>query len=225
MILGDLERVLAQLYPVRLPIAIGLMVALGVIVVVARRRHWADVARRHSRASMLVAPFVLAVGLPVGWVLRSPLFVRTEPTEVSPLAATQPSSAPNVPARPSSSAGDQGSSPTIAGGHIVLRGEFHGADELHVGRGTALLVESESGQYVLHFESFSVRNGPDLFVYPSPSSTGYTDGALELGPLKASDGSFNYEVPAGTDISLFKSAVVWCRAFSVLFATAPLGTG
>ena len=26
----------------------------------------------------------------------------------------------------------------------------------------------------------------------------------------------------GTDIGHFKSAVVWCRAFSVLFATAPL---
>ena len=44
----------------------------------------------------------------------------------------------------------------------------------------------------------------------------------ELGALKASDGSFNYEVPAGADIGQFKSAVVWCRAFSVLFATAPL---
>lgn len=90
--------------------------------------------------------------------------------------------------------------------------------------GRPLPVEQLPG-YVLRFESFSVRNGPDLFVYLSPSSTGYTDGALELGPLKASDGSFNYEVPAGRDISLFKSAVVWCRAFSVLFATAPLGTG
>ena len=151
--------------------------------------------------------------------------IRTELTEVSPLAATQPSSAPSVPASPSTSAGDQGSSSTPGGGRVVLHREVHGADEFHVGRGTALLAESEPGQFILRFEAFSVRNGPDLFVYLSPNSAGYTDGALELGPLKASDGSFNYEVPAGTDISLFKSAVVWCRAFSVLFATAPLGAG
>lgn len=225
MILGDLERLLAQLYPVRLPIAIGLMVALGVIGYVARRRHWAHVARRHPRASMLVAPVALAVGLPVGWVLRSPLLIRTELTEVRPLAATQPSSAPSVPARPSSSAGGPGPSSTPGGGRVVLQKEVHGADEFHVGRGTALLAESEPGQFILRFESFSVRNGPDLFVYRSPSSIGYTDGALELGPLKASDGSFNYEVAAGTNINLFKSAVMWCRAFSVLFATAPLGAG
>lgn len=72
MILGDLERLLAQLYPYRLPLAIGLVVALGVIGYVARRRHWAHVARRHPRASVLAAAVVLAVGLPSGgyWAHR-----------------------------------------------------------------------------------------------------------------------------------------------------------
>jgi len=43
-----------------------------------------------------------------------------------------------------------------------------------------------------------------------------------LAGRKATDGPFNYEVPAGTDVSQFKSAIVWCRRFSVLFAAAPL---
>lgn len=225
MILGDLERLLAQLYPYRLPIAIGLVVALGVIGYVGRKRHWTDVVRRHPRASVLVAAAVLAVGLPVGWVLGSPLFIRTEVTEVSPLAATQPSSAPNAPVGPSSSPGDPSPSAPPAGARVVLQGEFQGADEFHFGSGRAVLVETAPGQYTLRFEDFSVRNGPDLFVYLSPSPDGYADDALELGPLKASDGSFNYEVPPGTDISRFRSALVWCRAFSVLFARAPLGAG
>lgn len=212
MILGDIERLLAQLYPYRVPIAIGLVVVIGLLAYVARRRHWSDVVRRHPRASVLVAAVVLAVGIPVGWVLGSPLFIRTELAEVSPLVAAQPSSVPNVSAAPT-------------GARIVLQGEFEGADEFHFGSGRALLVESAPGQFVLRFEDFSVRNGPDLFVYLSPSPDGYADGALELGPLKASDGSFNYEVPAGMDISAYKSAVVWCRAFSVLFATAPLSAG
>lgn len=225
MLIGDLERLLAQLYPYRLPIGIGLVVALGVIGYVARRRHWTDVVRRHRRASVLVAAVVLAVGLPVGWVLGSPLFIRTELTEVSPLGSTQPSSAPSAPLGPSSSPGDPGPSAAPGPAIVVLQGEFHGADEFHFGSGRALLVETAPGQYALRFEEFSVRNGPDLFVYLSPSADGYADGALELGGLKASDGSFNYEVPAGTDISRFRSAVIWCRAFSVLFATAPLGAG
>lgn len=60
-------------------------------------------------------------------------------------------------------------------------------------------------------------------MYLSPRADGYADGSLELGVLKATDGSFNDEIPAGTDLAAFRSAVVWCRAFSVLFATAPLG--
>lgn len=39
--------------------------------------------------------------------------------------------------------------------------------------------------------------------------------------MKATDGAFNYEIPPGTDVSQFKSAIVWCKAFSVLFAAAP----
>ena len=101
-------------------------------------------------------------------------------------------------------------------------GEFRGADDFHFGRGQALLIETAPGQYTLRFEDFSVRNGPDLFVYLSPDADDYTDDSLELGVLKATDGAFNYEVPAGTDVSQFKSAVVWCKPFGVLFAVAPL---
>jgi hypothetical protein len=104
---------------------------------------------------------------------------------------------------------------------VIRIGEFHGADEFHFGSGQALLIETEPGIYVLRFENFSVQNGPDLFVYLSPSAEGYADGAIKLGGLKATDGAFNYEIPAGTDISQFQSAIVWCDAFAVLFATAP----
>jgi len=65
-----------------------------------------------------------------------------------------------------------------------------------------------------------VRNGPDLLVYLSEDPEGYGGEALKLRGLKATDGNFNYEVPAGTDVSRFRSAVVWCDALSVLLATA-----
>ncbi len=104
----------------------------------------------------------------------------------------------------------------------IATGEFMGADDFHFGRGQALLIETAPGRYTLRFENFSVRNGPDLFVYLSPDPHGYGENALELGRLKATDGSFNYEIPPGTDVSRFKSVIVWCKPFSVLFASAPL---
>ncbi len=66
-----------------------------------------------------------------------------------------------------------------------------------------------------------MRNGPDLYVYLSPKADGYTSDALELGKLKATDGSFGYDLPPGTDPSSFRSAIIWCKQFSQLFATAP----
>lgn len=194
-LIGDIERAVAQLYPYRVPIALALAAALALLVVIGRRRGWHRVIARHPRASAVVLALVVAVGAPLGWVLGSPLFIRTELVE-------------------DRSAG--------ASGQVVLRGSIAGADEFHTGSGTASIVETADGGYVLRFDEFSVRNGPDLFVYLSPDPSGYTEAAVELGALKATDGAFDYAIPAGIDVAAVRSVVIWCRAFSVLFASAPL---
>jgi hypothetical protein len=83
----------------------------------------------------------------------------------------------------------------------ITHGQFQGADDFHFGRGQAQLIETAPGRYTLRFEDFSVRNGPDLFVYLSPDEDGYIDGAVNLGELKATDGAFNYELPADVTTS------------------------
>ena len=50
----------------------------------------------------------------------------------------------------------------------------------------------------------------------------YRTGFIDLGPLKGNRGSQNYAIPAGTDLSAFKSAVIWCRRVAVGFGVAPL---
>jgi hypothetical protein len=40
--------------------------------------------------------------------------------------------------------------------------------------------------------------------------------------LKGNLGNQNYTVPAGTDLSEFRSAVLWCKRFSVSFGAADL---
>ena len=77
--------------------------------------------------------------------------------------------------------------------------------------------------YHLRLDDFSVRNGPDLYVYLSPEVDDYAKGALEVGKLKATDGAFGYDLPSGTDPADFASAIIWCKQFSHLFAVAPFG--
>ena len=54
----------------------------------------------------------------------------------------------------------------------VASGEFRGTDDFHFGSGTASIIEIEPGRYHLRLEDFSVRNGPDLYVYLSPAADG-----------------------------------------------------
>jgi hypothetical protein len=221
-IFGDLERLFAtSLYPLRVPIAIGLAIALVVLVVVARQRGWFAAARRHPFRTGALVAVLLVVGLPTAWYLGSPLFIRTAIVEPAPSAG--PGGTPVGTAAPGTEAPSPDPPPSGADGGMELRGEFVGADEFHFGSGTARLIETAPGQYVVRFENFSVRNGPDLYVYLSPRPDGYAPEAIELGTLRATDGDFNTPVPPGTDVSNVRSVLIWCKQFAVLFAHAELG--
>jgi hypothetical protein len=69
-----------------------------------------------------------------------------------------------------------------------------------------------------------LTNAPDVHVYLSKETGGRWDErtSLYLGALKATNGSFNYEIPAGTDVGTYRSVVIWCRAFGVLITWADL---
>ena len=217
-------------YESRIQIGIVSVVAAVGLLLVARRLRWFDAARRRPIRAGALLVVVLAIGLPVGWYLVSPVFIRTELVEPDPIAAAQPSAKPSpseaiphalgTPASPAPVAAAPTASPFIA--RTTLTGSFSGTDDFHFGRGTARIIETAPGAYVLRFEDFSVRNGPDLYVYLSPDASGYDRAAVDLGTLKATDGAFGYELPPGTDPADFKSAIIWCKQFSQLFAVAPL---
>ncbi|HYN49044.1 MAG TPA: DM13 domain-containing protein [Candidatus Nanopelagicales bacterium] len=232
-LLGDLERFAATvLYPLRFvlaAIAIGILV---VLVVVAIRRGWVAAGRRHPVRTGVLVALALIVLAPAAWYVGSPLVIRTELQEPPPAAggggATDAPSA-SLPLAPSSASGSPqpsapGSGPgaTAVATPVVRTGTFAGADEFHFGAGRATLTAAADGSSTLRFDNFSVRNGPDLYVYLSPDPSGYADGAIELARLRATDGSFNTPIPPGTDVSGVRSVVIWCREFAVLFAVATL---
>jgi hypothetical protein len=243
-LIGELERAIVPLlYPNRVVIGIAVALALASVFAVAWRRGWLRAAGRHPVASAIGVIAALAVVLPMGWYLGSPLVLSTTIDEPPPaVAMADPSMAP---APPTPMASEPPATPTPMTGEspvpsqvappppspapeptaeplLERTGSFRGADDFHFGEGTARLIETAPGEFVVRLEGFAVRNGPDLFVYLSPERRGYDDAALELGRLKADRGNQNYRVPAGLDIDDAASVVIWCRQFSQLFATAPL---
>ena len=110
---------------------------------------------------------------------------------------------------------------------LLKQGSFRDADAAHKGSGDALFYRLPDGSHLLRLENFKVTNGPDLVVYlakhPDPGKAAdVTSGYLNLGKLKGNVGNQNYFVPEGTDISEYKSAVIWCELFGVLFSPAAL---
>ena len=151
----------------------------------------------------------------------APLSEATATPEPEPVIEPQPEPTPQPVIEPTPEPEPE-PEPTEFVPYVVLAGEFQGADDFHFGSGSALLIAAAVDQHVLRLENFSVQNGPDLFVYLSTSPNGWSEDGLNLGELRATDGSFNYDVPAGIDISQYQSVVIWCRAFAVLFSSAPL---
>lgn len=113
--------------------------------------------------------------------------------------------------------------PSVSGGQkMLVVGTFGEIDFIHKGSGQAKLIESD-GKKFLRFEDFKVTSGPDLYVYLTKSEkpTGDAESLgdfIDLGLLKGTMGNQNYEITQ--DISGYKTAVIWCKRFGILFSYA-----
>ena len=149
-----------------------------------------------------VPVFVLGFGLGMAfWYLASPLWIDRVVNET--LAETDTA-------------------------EILATGSFDGVDRVHQAMGDVTLLRQMDGQVVLQFAGFEVTNGPDLKVWmvshdsPQDGSDVKKSEQLRLSPLKGNIGDQAYTLPAGTDVAAFKSVVIYCQQFGILFASAPL---
>lgn len=191
-----------------------------------------------TRRRKLAAVFVVALAIPaiaLAWWLGSPLFLDKEVNEEFPRAAAASLPEDMTMADAEKQMMDAEAITTTASDNMsmdgvtaVVEGSFRDADSFHKGSGSATVYRLDDGSYVLRLEDFRVTNGPDLHVYlgeasnPTSSSDVRDGGYLDLGPLKGNLGNQNYDVPAGTDISQYRSVVIYCEPFHVVFAVATL---
>jgi hypothetical protein len=166
------------------------------------------VAARSRRLRWPVLGAYVAVAVAAGAYLGSSLVFDDVVREQVAVAVAAPASAPR---------GDQPPR------NIRLRaGRFEAVG--HPARGAATLIRLAEGGRVLTLTNFEVDNGPDLRLYlvAGPArSEGEVDDFVDLGALKGNRGDQQYEIPRGVDLGRYTTPVVWCRAFSVLFARAP----
>lgn len=162
---------------------------------------------RASRARSIIAVALVVVAIPaigLAWWLGSPLFLNKTVNEEFPITSSAAQGQANVEA--------------------LLTGSFRDEDRLHKGSGEATIYDLGEDGHTLRLEDFSVTNGPDLFVLLMKDPEGRdTDlGYVDLGGLKGNRGSQNYEIPSDVDLSEYNAVMIYCRAFHVVFSTAPL---
>jgi hypothetical protein len=108
----------------------------------------------------------------------------------------------------------------------IMRGNFYGVDENHMGSGKAVIIQTKVGEFSLYLENFNVTNGPDLHIIlaeeKNPYSVATLGDYLDLGELKSTTGDQAYALPADVNLEKYGSVVVYCVPFQAIFAIAPI---
>jgi hypothetical protein len=111
---------------------------------------------------------------------------------------------------------------------VLAKGDFRGL--AHETKGEATVHRLADGKRILRLSDFETSNGPDVHVYlvaaevAKDNATVKQAGFIDLGSIKGNKGDQNYEVPADTDLSKYKSVSIWCARFGVNFGAATLGS-
>jgi hypothetical protein len=127
-----------------------------------------------------------------------------------------------TPSAPGTADGESQSRRTPRGNVQIAAGRF--STIAHASTGKAAVVELPSGARRLTLSGFETDPGPDLRLYVSTGDPAEGDlGRFrDLGALKGNVGDQQYHLSRHVSIARYSIVVVWCRAFSVAFTSAPL---
>ena len=168
-----------------------------------RRR---SIVNRHPwLAALVVLAAAAALAVPVAAYVIVPALNRSTLNESLPVASA-PVGAARAPATST---------------HVLAQGELRRLNAVDFGSGKVLVTDVNGIRY-LRFEKVDIAAAPDVYVYLSDRTDGQPGSFTNLGKLKASNGSFNYPIPANLDLAPARSIVVYCRTFNVTITFALL---
>jgi hypothetical protein len=181
-----------------------------------------------NRAVQAAVPAVLAVvvlGLVVLPYFRDETVVESLPASAVDLGLQAPAPAPTTPAvaaaaaAPAPAPAPSTTTTVPAPPARIASGTLRGID--HRASGAAALYRLADGTAFVRLEDIDVQNGPDYVLYLVPGTDRRAPGAgVSLGDLKGNQGTQNYAVPAGIDLTTPHTVLIWCRAFAVPVANA-----
>ena len=204
-----------------------------------------------TRTKIIIGVIIAIIVVPLAVYTVSPLFISTEVNEPLPVLASaefqrfmnlteegriqaadnmsqQEKNSIMILAAKENSTVNESIDTKVAGQETdtsrnMLSGKFIGVnDGIHNAEGVAKVIVLDDGTSVLRLENFKATNGPDLYVYLATDKS--ASDIVNLGRLKGNIGNQNYPIPSGTDVTKYNTALIWCKAFSVLFGSTQLAS-
>lgn len=119
------------------------------------------------------------------------------------------------------------------GTQVLKMGSFEGKAGHHVS-GTVKLLRVDD-VYYLRFENYEQTQGPDVFVYLTPSDSPDSKNEIQQGIKVLIDGgadggestktgNFNQRLPDDFQPDVYHGVGIWCENFSVPFGAASLAS-
>jgi hypothetical protein len=111
---------------------------------------------------------------------------------------------------------------------IIMAGDFTTIDIMHQAQGTASIYQMGDVQRILRLDPFTVSNGPDLHVIlsqhaqPRTSAEALLPDYVDLGILRSITGAQNYPIPDNTDLTRYRSVVIYSMSLNMVYSTATL---
>lgn len=193
---------------------VGLVVAWIVFSFLVRR----FVANPVARTAIIAVAGATVLFVTVLPYFRDKSVDEALPTATAPSTViTAEAAQANAPATPATT---EAPAPVQTGPQKVTTGHLRGLAG-HRGAGEAAIYRQPDGSHLVRLEDFDVSSVPSpvLYLVPGANRQGI-EGAVKLGGLRGNNGSQNFTVPAGTDVSGSQTVLVWCDAFSVPVAGA-----
>lgn len=90
-------------------------------------------------------------------------------------------------------------------------------------RGTAQIIQTDTGSELVFDEDFKTKGGPDLKIYLSKKSLSelgnenVNTNSVKISVLRSNKGAQSYIIPESLNLSDYKSVLIHCEAFTVLW--------